>query len=229
MKYMEEKYQRLKKIAEKELSCSAHNMEHVIRVYYLSLYLAKDEADVDLDVIKTAALLHDIARVKEDEDNSGNIDHAVLGAEMTEEILKDLDYSQQKIEQIKHCIISHRFRSGNEPKTKEAKILFDADKLDVIGAIGIARSFIIAGQYGERMYSDVPIDEYIEENLVGGKPDGRIRDISKHAPNIEFETKFKHVPDRLYTPKAKEIAKRKMEYMKQFFETLRRELKGEIL
>ena len=47
--------------------------------------------------------------------------------------------------------------------------MFDADKLDVIGAIGISRSFIIAGQYGEKIYSDVPIDEYIKDNLVGGK------------------------------------------------------------
>lgn len=228
MNYMEEKYQRIKEFVEKELSCSAHNMEHVMRVYNLCLSLAKDESDVDLDVLKVAALLHDIARVREDEDHSGDTDHAILGAEMAENILKDLDYSKEQIEEIKHCIIAHRFRGRNKPKTKEAKILFDADKLDVIGVIGIARSFIIAGQYGEKMYSDVPIEEYIKENLVGGKPDGRIKDISKHAPNIEYETKFKHIPERLYTPKAKELAKQKIEYMKQFFEILRREIKGEI-
>jgi len=225
---MEEKHQRIKEIVEKELSCSAHNMEHVMRVYNLSLHLAKEETGIDLDVLKTAALLHDIARVKEDKDNSGNIDHAILGAEMAEKILRDFDYPEEKVELIKHCIATHRFRNENGPKTKEAKILFDADKLDVIGSIGVARSFIIAGQYGEKIYSDTPIDEYIKDNLVDGRAKGRIKEISKHAPNLEFETKFKHIPRKLYTTKAKELAKKRIEFMKQFFERLKREINGEI-
>ena len=229
MNYMEEKHQRIKEIVEEELSCSAHDMEHVMRVYNLCLYLAKDETDIDIDILKTAALLHDIARVKEDEDDTGMTDHAILGAEMTGNILKNLNYSGEQIEQIKHCILTHRFRSRSEPQTKEAKILFDADKLDILGAIGIARSFMIAGQYGERMYSDVPIEEYIRKNLVGGKPGGRIKDISKHASNIEFETKFKHIPGRLFTQRAREIAEQKLEYMKEFYENLRREIKGELM
>ena len=130
---MEEKYQKIKEIVEKELSCSAHDMEHVLRVYNLCLHLAENESDVDLDILKTSALLHDIARAKEDKDDSGSIDHAILGAEMAEKILIDFGYSKDKIEAIKHCIIAHRFRSGNEPKTKEAKTLFDDYKLYVIG------------------------------------------------------------------------------------------------
>ena len=223
---MEEIYRKLKEIVEKELkeASPAHDINHVMRVYNLCLHLAKYEPDVDLDVLKTAALLHDIARVKEGQD----VDHAVLGAEMSEKILRELAYSEEKIKLIKHCIIAHRFRSGNEPKTKEAKILSDADKLDVIGATGIARSFILAGEYGQKIYSDTPIDEYIKENLIGGKSNGRIKDPSKHAPNIEFETKFKHIPNRLYTRKAKEIAKQRSEYMKQFFERLKREINGQL-
>jgi len=223
---MEEKYQKLKEIVEKELkeASPAHDVSHVIRVYNLCLHLAKYEFDADLDVLKTAALLHDIARVREGQD----VDHAVLGAEMSEKILRELAYPKEKINLIKHCIIAHRFRSGNEPKTKEAKILSDADKLDVLGATGIARSFILAGEYGQKIYSDTPIDEYIKENLVGGKSDGRIKDPSKHAPNLEFETKFKYVPERLYTQKAKEIAKERLEYMKQFYERLKREVSGRI-
>lgn len=228
VKFMEEKYQKIKEILERELSCSAHNMEHVMRVYNLCLHLAEGESDVDLDVLKTAALLHDIARVKEDKDNSGNIDHAILGAEMAEEILRDFDHSDENINKIKHCIVAHRFRSGNEPKTKEAKILFDADKLDVIGVIGIARAFMIAGQYGEKVYSNMPVDEYIKDNLVGGKANGRIREMSKHAPNLEYETKFKYIPDTLYTQKAKEIGKQRVEFMKQYFERLEKEINGEL-
>ena len=224
---MEKRYQTLNNIAEKEMqeAGSAHDIDHVMRVYNLCIYLARDELNVDLDVLKTSVLLHDIARVKEDKDDSGNTDHAILSSEISEEILRDLDYSETKIGQVKHCIATHRFRSDNEPRTKEAKILYDADKLDVIGAIGIARSFIIAGQYGERIYSNVPIDNYVKENLIDGKRNGRIKNISKHAPNIEFETKFKYIPDKLYTLKAKEHAKQRIQYMEHFFERLKKDIK----
>jgi uncharacterized protein len=116
---MEEKYQKLKEIVEKELkeASPAHDVSHVIRVYNLCLHLAKYEFDADLDVLKTAALLHDIARVREGQD----VDHAVLGAEMSEKILRELAYPKEKINLIKHCIIAHRFRSGNEPKQKKQK------------------------------------------------------------------------------------------------------------
>jgi uncharacterized protein len=224
---MEKRYQTLKIIVEKEMqeAGSAHDIDHVMRVYNLCLYLARDEPHVDYDVLKISVLLHDVARVKEDKDDSGNTDHAVLSAEMAEEILRELDYSERKIGQVKHCIATHRFRSDNEPKTKEAKILFDADKLDVIGAIGVARCFIIAGQFGERIHSSVPIDDYIKENLVDGKRNGRIKTTSKHAPNIEFETKFKYIPDKLYTLKAKELAKQRIKYMEHFFERLKKDIK----
>jgi len=225
---MEEKYKRIKEIVEKELSCSSHNMEHVMRVYNVCLNLAKDETNIDLDILKTAALLHDIARVKEDQDNSGNTDHAILGAKMAGKILRNLGYSEEKIKLIQSCIIAHRFRSTNRPKTKEEKILFDADKLDVIGTIGLARSFMIAGQYGEKMYSDTPVNEYIKDNLVDEESDGRIKIISKHAPNLEFETKFKHVFNKLYTKKAKKVAKQRIEFMNQFFERLKKEIDGKV-
>jgi len=224
---MEEKYLKLKEIAEKELkkASPAHDINHVMRVYSLCLRLAEHESDIDLDVLKSAALLHDIARTKEDHEDQ-NVDHAIFGAEMSENILRELAYPEEKIRHIKHCIVSHRFRSGNKPKTKEAKILSDSDKLDVLGATGIARSFIITGDLGQKFYSDTPIEEYIKENLVGRKHNGRIKDVSKHASNIEFEIKFKHIPNQLYTQQAKEIAKQRLEYMKQFFERLKREIDG---
>ncbi|MEA3272193.1 MAG: HDIG domain-containing protein, partial [Patescibacteria group bacterium] len=100
---MEQKIQQIKEKVKKELSCSAHNVDHIERVYNLCLLLAKDE-DVDLDVLKAAALLHDIARVKEDEDSSGNTDHAVLGSEMAVPILQELDFPEEKIKHIQDCI-----------------------------------------------------------------------------------------------------------------------------
>lgn len=115
----------------------------------------------------------------------------------------------------------------NPPKTAEAKILSDADKLDVLGATGIARSFTIGGENGQRIYSGTPVEDYIKENLVDGKLNGRIIDPSKHASNLEFQTKFKQIPHKLYTGKAREIARERLEYMNQFFEKLRKEIDGE--
>lgn len=225
---MEDRYEKIRRIAEKELSSSAHDPDHVMRVYALCSRLSEGVSGVDLHVLKTAALLHDIARAKEDQDKSRETDHAILGAETAGKILLELGYSLDEIKRIQHCIVAHRFRSGVRPQTIEAKILFDADKLDVLGAIGTARSYIIAGENGEKIYSDVSIDDYIRNNLQGGRQYGRIRDVSKHAPNIEFETKFKHIPEILYTEKARVIANERLEFMTQFFERLKRELQGEV-
>lgn len=106
--------------------------------------------------------------------------------------------------------------------------MFDADKLDVLGAMGVARSFMMAGQYGQKIYSDVSIQEYLRDNVVGEKADGGIKEISKHAPNLEFELKFKHIPKRLYTQKAREMAKDRLRFMENFFERLRMEMRGEL-
>ncbi|WP_061994341.1 HD domain-containing protein [Clostridium sp. ATCC 25772] len=152
-----------------------------------------------------------------------NLDHAILGSEIAENILIDLNYEKEKIEKIKHCIVTHRFRTGNEPKTIEAKILFDADKLDVIGASGIARTFMLAGQFGQRLIVDESIDDYFKINTV---ENGRLKDVSKHTPFIEYEVKFKKIPNKLYTKKAIEIGKERLKFMDEYFSKLKSEIKG---
>ncbi|MCM1565499.1 MAG: HD domain-containing protein [Dehalobacter sp.] len=214
---MGKRYQVLQDIVEKELSYAAHDLDHVMRVYHLCLVLAGQRDDVDMEVLIPAVLLHDIARAKEDEDNSGEIDHAVLGAEMAEKILQDLDYNPDLRQKITDCILAHRFRTGHQPESIEAKILFDADKLDIIGAVGIARSFMLAGQHGERLYSKVSVEEYQKENIG---ENGRIKNASKHTTNLEFELKLRKIPDRLYTEEAKEIARKRIKFMELFFKTL---------
>ena len=223
---MKETFLAMENIVKKELSCSAHDLEHVYRVLNLCNQLAQDESNVNWEVLSIAALMHDIARVREDQDPTGQTDHAILGAQMAEEHLHKADLNPETIAAIRHCIESHRYRSGNAPQTIEGKILFDADKLDVIGAIGIARSYAITGQYGEPFYADVDLESYIRENLVGGKPEGRVKDIHKHAANLEFELKLRHIPQRLYTQKAKAIAKERISFMTAFFKRLQQEIHG---
>lgn len=220
---VEEKHKKIIEIVQNKLTCSAHNLDHVFRVHNLCLLLAEYERDVDLEILIPSALLHDIARVEESQDNTGEIDHAILGSMMAEEILKKLEYEEEKIEKIKHCIIAHRFRTGNEPNTIEAKILFDSDKLDIIGASGIARTFMLAGQFGQRLTVNEPLNDYLKSNTV---ENGRLKDVSKHTPFIEYEVKFKKIPNKLYTKKAKEIGRERLKFMDEYFNRLRLEVEG---
>jgi len=225
---IEDKYLKLLEIVEKELSGdSSHTVDHIQRVWRTAMQIAAEEKDVDMEVLKPAVLLHDIAKIKEDLDKSGKTDHALLGAEIAGEILKQMQYPTATIRKVQRCIQTHRFRSEREPVSIEAKILFDADKIDVLGAIGVARSFMIAGEHHERLYSFTPLKEYIADNLVDGKPSGRIKDILKHAPNLEFETKDIKIPAKLYTAKGRTMAKEKIKYMAEFFARLRSEIVGE--
>lgn len=207
-------------------SDASHTIDHIMRVYNNASLIASKDKNVDFDVLYAAVFLHDIARVNEDHDNTGKIDHAILGAEIAEDFLRKIGYSEEKIRKIKHCIQSHRYRSGYKPKSKEAKILFDADKIDLLGALGIARSYMIAGEYHQQMYSFKPLKEYIQDNLIDGKPNGRIKDLSKHAPNLEFELKIKDIPNKLFNKEARIIAKRRIKFMNIFFIQLEKEMKG---
>lgn len=223
--YMETdvKIEKIKEIVEQRLSCSAHNLDHVHRVYKLSLFLAEHEENVDMEILIPAVLLHDIARVEESEDITGETDHALLGSVRAEEILRELEYQDEAIEQIKHCITAHRFRTGNEPKSIEAKILYDADKLDALGAVGIARCFMVSGKYGQRLSGKTQINDYMANNTG---ENGRIKDLSKHTPFIEYEYKFKKIPAKLYTQKAREIGCERLKVMDKFFEKLNSEVEG---
>ncbi len=224
---MDAKIKKIKEIVKKEFAfCSAHNFDHVMRVYNLALHLAKNE-NVNLNVIKVAVLLHDIGGKKEVDDPTGKTDHAVESAKMAEPILKNLGYSKDKIKHIQDCIISHRYRTENKPQTQEAKIVFDADKLETVGAIGIARGFAWIGRNNAYIYKKVDINKYSKENL-GGKINGRIQDKTKHSPQINWETKDKHILNYLYTEKAKQVAKDRMIFSENFFKRLENEINGEM-
>lgn len=219
------KFESILEIVKDKLSCSAHNLDHIFRVYELCMKIARTEKNVDMDILIPSALLHDIARVEESKDSSGQTDHALLGSEVAEIILKKQNYNFEAIEKIKHCIRSHRFRSNREPQSIEAKILFDADKLDAIGAVGIARSFMLAGQYGQSLNSENTSEKDLDLNSADN---GRLKDVSKHSPMIEYEVKFKKIPASLYTETAKKIGLKRIEYMQKYFERLDDEMNGNL-
>jgi uncharacterized protein len=220
---MENKFQKIKDIVEKELDCAAHGIDHIMRVYNMCLVLAKRQK-VDLEVLKVAALLHDIGGPREMRDSSGKTDHAIESAKMARPILQKIGFSEKKIRHIQECIISHRYRTDNDPKTTEAKILFDSDKLDVLGAIGIARGLAWVGKNNAYIYRKVDLKKYAKENLAGGKLGGRIKNKTMHSPQIDYQTKLKFIPEKLYTKKARQIGRERSKYTRDFLNRLEKEV-----
>lgn len=216
----------VEKIVSEKLSCSAHDLEHTFRVYNNCLRISKDMENVDLEVLKYAALLHDYARVEEDRDNTGKTDHALLGAEQAREVLTKLGKEEEFIDKVCSAIRTHRYRNNLKPETIEGKILYDADKLDVIGIIGICRSYMIAGNYKQKIYNDIDLSKYIKTNLEGGTSSGRIKDISLHSPNIEFLTKDINIPNTMFTKTGKRLARNRIKKMQKFFDELKKEING---
>ena len=139
------------------LSCmddAAHDKEHIYRVLYNALEIAKTEDKADLDILTAACLLHDIGR-KEQFENPA-LCHAIIGSEKAYQFLLANGFERSYAEQVKQCIKTHRYRKNNRPQSLEAKILFDADKLDVTRAIGIARTLLYKGIVSEPLYSVLP-------------------------------------------------------------------------
>ncbi|MCC6905263.1 MAG: HD domain-containing protein [Anaerolineae bacterium] len=195
-----------------------HDFDHVMRVVRMALHLAELEG-ADPEVVRVAALLHDISR---DEDTEivtlaeAESDHAVLAARRVQHILPGYGYNEAFAGAVAHCIAAHRFRNAIEPETAEAKVLFDADKLDSIGAIGIARAFAYAGTIGNPLWGEVP---------EGYRPTGSADD---HTPLHEYYFKLRHVRSRLYTASGRQIAEERDRYMAGFFEQMAREVSGEV-
>ncbi len=190
----------------------SHRWDHTLRVTGLAEHLANTEK-ADPEIVKIAAYLHDIGRTKEDKSN-GKVCHAEQGAEMAAGILKDQGFSQDKTEQITHCIKTHRFRDQNIPETIEAKVLFDADKLDSIGAIGIGRAFLFAGENGAHLHNKnadpATVKRYSKDDTAYN----------------EFLIKLRYVKDKMLTREGIRIAENRHKFMVDFFERLNQEVDG---
>jgi uncharacterized protein len=213
---MNEILEKIKKEVEQKLSGinSCHELEHTERVYNLAMHIGKKEG-ADLEILGLAAILHDVARKEQDESN-GKIDHAERGAEIAKEILKKYNFSNDKIEKITHCIKAHRYRNEIVPETLEAKILYDSDKLDAIGAIGTGRNFSFAGHIGSKVHDkNVNLDKSAEYTI----DDTAYR---------EYLVKLKYIKDKIITNEGKRIAEGRHKFQEEFWERLNKEVDGEL-
>ena len=193
-----------------------HDWTHIERVYKLAMNIGRAEG-ADLKILAAACLLHDIGR-REEMRSCGKISHEEKGAELAEKFLRKLKLDQSIVENITHCIIAHRYRHAREPKTIEAKVLFDADKLDSLGAVGVGRIFLFAGYFKNPIYTGR------EKKLAKS---GAGHSYSKEDTAVlEYEVKLKYVKDRILTATGKKIAQGRHDFMVLFFKNFWEEVEG---
>ncbi len=188
----------------------SHDGSHLIRVWKLVKEITADAADVDLEMLAVATLLHDCVAVEKNDPRRAQASR--LSADKARAVLQTIGWNAARIDATAHVIEAHRFSAGIAPQTFEAGVLRDADRLDAIGAIGIARTFYVAGRMGSRLYE--PMDPFAAHRSL---------DDRRYALD-HFETKLFHLADGLMTPAARRIGERRLAAMRAFIDVLREEI-----
>ena len=188
----------------------AHGWEHIERVYRLALFIAEQE-NADTFIVGMAALMHDIGHLSRDTSRH----HADLSILIAGEILLTYDVSAATREAILHAIAAHSFSMGIEPRTLEAKVVRDADRLDSLGAIGILRWAITGAvrRTGETQTYH-PGDPFAEWHALDDR-----RYMLDH-----FYTKLLKLDDTIATQTGRVLAQQRMAFMRAYLDEFRREL-----
>jgi len=195
------------------MSDSAHDAEHIYRVLNNALHIAEYESGVDIDLLTAACLLHDIGRAEQFADPK--ICHAACGAQKAYKWLVENGYSEEFSKEVKNCIETHRFRSAISPRSIEAKILFDADNLDVCGAVGIARTLLYAGHVSTPLYA-------LTEN--GDVSDGS-EDTDAWTFFREYKFKLEKACEIFYTKRGSKLSVKRRNAARKFYEALLAEVR----
>lgn len=193
-----------------------HGFDHVLRVLRLVERIGP-ELGADAEILQAAALLHDAADAAPVE-GGGRASHEITSAKFAREVLQEEGWAEERIQAVQHCIRAHRFRNSELPQTLEAKVLFDADKLDVVGAFGVSRTLGYAQQAGQPVYAE-PSASFIKSgDHEPGEP---------HSAYHEYLFKLSRIIERLYTEPARRIATKRFKVLEAFFEQLAAEARGE--
>lgn len=193
---------------------SGHNWFHMERVYNNALLIAKEET-CNLEVVQLAALLHDIA------DSKFHDGDETVGPKVARDFLTSKNVSEATINHVVKIIENISFKGGNFEKkftSKELEIVQDADRLDAIGAVGIARTFNYGGYKNREIYNPE-----IEPNLKMSKEEYK----NSTAPTINhFYEKLLLLKDKMNTESAKKIAQQRHAFMETFLEQFYNEWNG---
>lgn len=190
---------------------SAHDFDHVLRVTKMAVHIAQLEG-ADPAIVRLAALLHDVPvpAAFANASISARQSHHLAAAEYAGQLLRERGLGTNEVANIVHCIQAHRFRDRTiQPQTLEAQCLYDADKLDAIGAIGVARVFAFAGAHGNRLWTT-------RWQEITEPPNQKV----DYTPGHEFVFKLKRLIETLYTASARKIGQERHDFMIQFFTQL---------
>ncbi|MEJ2681029.1 MAG: HD domain-containing protein [Gammaproteobacteria bacterium] len=187
----------------------SHHFDHVKRVVSNALYIQSKEGG-NKSTILVSALLHDCVPIKKDDPNSKI--SSTLSAKNAETILKRYSLQDDVIKNVYHCIEAHSFSRRIKPITLEAKILQDADRIDALGAIGIARTFSVSGSINRIMYDSD--DPFCEKRAIN----------DKQYSLDHFYAKLLTIADHMQTQTGKIVAKERTLYLEQFLQQLRNEI-----
>jgi len=187
----------------------AHDLSHLQRVWHNVRTLHAEEAG-DLDVLLAAVLLHDCVAVEKNSPLRSQASR--LAAEKASAVLADMDWPSAKINAVAHAIEAHSFSANIAPLTLEAKIMQDADRLDSLGMLGVARTFYIAGRMGSALYD--PQD-----------PQAKARDYDDKRFCLDhFQTKLLHLADGFQTVTGQRLARIRHDRLKDFMELFEEEI-----
>lgn len=188
---------------------SAHDFSHILRVVANTKLLTKNELNSDPIVTIAAAWLHDCVVLPKDHPDRKITSQ--LAAKKAEKFLESIRFPKQKIPAVKHVIEAHSYSAGIKPETLEAKIVQDADRLDALGAIGIARCMLVGGALNRPLYN--PEDPFCKTR----EPDDQKWTID------HFWQKLFKLPGRMNTEPAKIEAVKRVRFMRQYLEELENE------
>jgi len=189
----------------------AHDVAHFRRVVAVAKQLCAEE-NASWDVVIPAAWLHDLVNVPKNDPRRSQASR--LSAEAACEYLKSEGYPAEHLPAIAHAIEAHSFSAQIECRSIEAGIVQDADRLDGLGAIGIARCFAVAGLLKRSLYE--PVD-----------PFGEARDLDDLKYTVDhFYVKLFKVVETLRTPSGRAEGQRRATFMRTFLEELRAEIRA---
>ena len=193
-----------------------HDFDHILRVLALAERIGQLEG-ADQEILRAATLLHDAAGATPG--LAGRDDHHLASAVVARSVLAEEGWPPDRMEAVLHCIRAHRFRGTEAPQSLEAKILFDCDKLDVLGAIGVARVVAYAALAGEPLTGEPSAKFKATRQKEPSEP---------HTPYHEFLFKLSRVKDQLHLASTRAVAEERHQYIADYFERLRAEVRGEI-
>ena len=201
------KLENLKKIARLKLAKNdpAHDFQHVMRVYHNAERICKKEKG-NKKLILSAVLLHDLVK------SSNRKNSANASAKLSEKILKENSFSNDEITIICNAIREHSFSRGKTPSTIEGKILLDADRLDAIGAIGLARVFSFRGSNHRSFYE--PNDPFSKNRTLNDE---------KWALD-HFSKKLLLLEGKMNTKTGKTLAGKRTKILKNFLKEIKNEI-----